>query len=710
VLVNGLSVPVDRATERNEYCCGEAQLMGHPRFSRILALVTLTVLYFLAGKLGLRLAFVHASASPVWPPAGIALAAVLLFGYGVWPAIFLGAFLVNVTTHGNVATSLAIGAGNTLEAVCGAWLVNRFANGTRVFDRAQDVFKFAFAAVTSTAISPSIGLTSLALAGYADWSNYGPIWTTWWLGDATGVLIFAPIIILWAIKPRRRWQGKKDVEVTLILLLLLVLGEAIFGGWLPISAKNYPVAFVCGPILIWMAFRMSQRETATGIFILSAIAIWGTVRNLGPFVLETENQSLLILQSSTAVLTLTAMALAAAMAERRRIEAALETQTALVEAANRTKDNFLAMLSHELRTPLSPVLLAVENLQNERPKRPEIASALEMIRRNIRVEQHLIDDLLDVTRISKGKLALNLTSVNVHAQIRNVVETCRSEWAGKKIRMQLDLTAGDRFVVADEARFQQIVWNLVQNAIKFSREEGVVVISTVNESPGELTIIVQDHGIGIEPEAMERIFNPFEQGERSLKRRFGGLGLGLAISKSLAEAHAATLAATSEGLNRGATFKLTIKTSALVVHDGAISLPVEGPLPKALRILLVDDHVDTCTVMGKLLAARGHRVTIAHDMKSALARVETDEFDVLVSDVGLPDGSGMELMAKSRDVLVGIAMSGFGTEADAARSLEAGFSQHLIKPITMEKLDAALETAMGLRFRKRRLARREPHA
>ena len=688
--------------------------MGQRHFSRILALVALTVLYFLAGKLGLRLAFVHASASPVWPPAGIALAALLLFGYGTWPAIFMGAFLVNLTAPGNVATSLAIGAGNTLEAVCGAWLVNRFANGICVFDRAQDVFKFAFAAVTSTAVSPSIGLTSLALAGYADWSNYGPIWTTWWLGDATGILICAPMIILWGVKPRWRWNGKKDLEIALILLLLLALGEAIFGGWLPISAKNYPVAFVYGPILIWMAFRMSQRETATGIFVLSAIAIWGTLRNFGPFVLETENQSLLILQSSTAILTLTAMALAAAMAERRRIEAALEAQKALVEAANRTKDNFLAMLSHELRTPLSPVLLAVENLQNERPKRPEIAPALEMIRRNIGVEQHLIDDLLDVTRISKGKLTLNLTSVNAHGQIRNVVETCRSEWAGKKIRMQLDLTAGDRFVVADETRFQQIVWNLVQNAIKFSRDEGVVMISTVNESPGELTIIVQDQGIGIEPEAMERIFNPFEQGERSLKRRFGGLGLGLAISKSLAEAHAATLTATSEGLNRGATFKLTIKTSALVAHDREISLPVEGQPPKALRILLVDDHVDTCTVMGKLLTARGHKITVAHDMKSALEKVQADGFDVLISDVGLPDGSGMELMAKSRGVLVGIAMSGFGTEADAARSLEAGFSQHLVKPVTMEKLDAALQTVMGLKtefaFRKRQLARKEPHA
>ncbi|MFZ0260081.1 MAG: ATP-binding protein, partial [Pseudolabrys sp.] len=503
------------------------------------------------------------------------------------------------------------------------------------------------------------------------------------------------MIILWGVKPRWRWNGKKDLEIALILLLLLALGEAIFGGWLPISAKNYPVAFVYGPILIWMAFRMSQRETATGIFVLSAIAIWGTRRNFGPFVLETENQSLLILQSSTAILTLTAMALAAAMAERRRIEAALEAQKALVEAANRTKDNFLAMLSHELRTPLSPVLLAVENLQNEWPKRPEIAPALEMIRRNIGVEQHLIDDLLDVTRISKGKLTLNLTSVNAHGQIRNVVETCRSEWAGKKIRLQLDLTAGDRFVVADETRFQQIVWNLVQNAIKFSRDEGVVMISTVNESPGELTIIVQDHGIGIEPEAMNRIFNPFEQGERSLKRRFGGLGLGLAISKSLAEAHAATLTAMSEGLNRGATFRLTIKTSALIAHDGTISLPVQARVRWVLRILLVDDHIDTCTVMGKLLAARGHRVTVAHDMKSALERIEAGGFDVVISDVGLPDGSGTELISKSKNRLVGIAMSGFGTDADARRSLEAGFSQHLIKPVTMEKLDAALQAAMN---------------
>src|SRR5437667_443056 len=294
----------------------------------------LTVVYSIAGKLGLMLASLHASASPVWPPAGIALAALLVFGYRVWPAIFVGAFLVNVTTAGNVATSLAVASGNTLEAVCGAWLVNRFAGGTTVFDRPQGVFKFALAAVVSTIISPAFGVTSLALAGFADWTNYGAIWLTWWLGDTTGDLLIAPLIILWSIASKRRWNRRDAVEAGILLLLLFVLSEAVFCGWLTISARNYPFPFVIfGPIVIWMAFRFAQRETATGIFILSAFAIWGTMHGFGPFVRETENQSLLALQSWTAVLNITAMALSAAMAGRRRAEEALRESEAHVSLA-----------------------------------------------------------------------------------------------------------------------------------------------------------------------------------------------------------------------------------------------------------------------------------------------------------------------------------------------------------------------------------------
>jgi integral membrane sensor domain MASE1 len=232
--------------------------MHSRRSSTLPAIGILTVVYFIAGKLGLKLAFLHVSASPVWPPAGIALAALLVLGYRTWPAVFLGAFLVNVTTAGNIATSLCIATGNTLEALCGAWLINRFASDTRVFDRAQDVFKFAFAAMTRTVISPTLGVTSLALGGFADWANYGAIWLTWWMGDTTSDLVIAPLIILWTVAPSWRWNRREAVEVILLLILLLLLGETVFGGWFPISAQNYPISFICGPVVLWTAFRFTQ--------------------------------------------------------------------------------------------------------------------------------------------------------------------------------------------------------------------------------------------------------------------------------------------------------------------------------------------------------------------------------------------------------------------------------------------------------------------
>src|SRR5437762_1990403 len=277
----------------------------------------------------------------------------------------MSAVLVNVTTAGNVATSFAIATGNTLEALVGAWLVNRFAGGTNVFDRPQGVFKFALAAGISTIISPAFGLTSLGVAGFADWANYGAIWLTWWLGDATGDLVFTPLVFLWSVASKRRWNKKEAAEVGALLLLLVLLSGVVFGGWPALSVRNYPIVLICGPIVIWTAFRFTQRETATGIFILSAIAVWGTLHGFGPFVRETEKQSLLALQWWTAVLSVTAMALSAGMAERRRVEEKLQQQKVVVESANGIKDHFPSVLSHELRTPITPVKSALESLETE---------------------------------------------------------------------------------------------------------------------------------------------------------------------------------------------------------------------------------------------------------------------------------------------------------------------------------------------------------
>jgi len=404
--------------------------MQSRRFSGLPLIGILAVIYFIAGKLGLMLASLHASASPVWPPAGIALAGLLLLGYRAWPGIFIGAFLVNFTGAGNVATAFAIATGNTLEALVGAWLVNRFAGGTNVFDRPQGVFKFALAAVVSTIISPAFGLTSLALAGFADWTNYGAISLTWWLGDVTGDLVFTPLVLLWSVASKRRWNKKEAAEVGALFLLLVLLSGVVFGGWPGVSARNYPIVLICGPIVIWTAFRFTQRETATGIFILSAIAVWGTLHGFGPFVRETENQSLLALQWWTAVLSITAMALSAGMAERRRVEEELQQQKVVVESANGTKDHFPAMLSHELRTPLTPVISALESLETEPAQTEED--------RSVEPESYLEPEiahllLIDVAGYSKLLINEQIELLQDLNQIVRSTECFRSAEASGKL-------------------------------------------------------------------------------------------------------------------------------------------------------------------------------------------------------------------------------------------------------------------------------------
>src|SRR5881396_2623817 len=408
--------------------------MQSRRFSGLPLIGILAIIYFIAGKLGLMLASLHASASPVWPSAGIALAAMLLFGYRVWPAIFVGAFLVNLTTAGNVATSFAIATGNTLEALAGAWLVNRFAGGRNVFERPQGVFKFALAAAISTVISPVFGITSLALTGFADWANYGAIWLTWWLGDATGDLVFTPLVLLWSAASKRRWNKKEAAEVGALLLLLVLLSAVVFGGWPAVSARNYPIVLICGPVVIWTAFRFTQRETATGIFILSAIAVWGTLHGFGPFVSETENQSLLAVQWWTAVLSITAMGLSAGMAERRRVEEELQQQKVVVESANGTKDHFPAMLSHELRTPLTPVISALESIETEPAQTDGDRSVEPKSVLEPEIAHLLLIDVAGYSKLSNNDEIELLQDLN---QIVRATECCRTAEAnGKFIRVQ----------------------------------------------------------------------------------------------------------------------------------------------------------------------------------------------------------------------------------------------------------------------------------
>jgi diguanylate cyclase (GGDEF)-like protein/PAS domain S-box-containing protein len=298
-------------------------------------ILLLTALYFVAGKLGLRLAFMNASVSAVWPPTGIALAALLLLGYRVWPGIFAGAFLVNLTTTGSLQTTLGIALGNTLEGLAGAYLVNRFAQGRHAFDHAPDVFMFAgLAGMASTAISATCGVTSLALGGYAAWTDIRSIWLTWWLGNAGGAILITPLIVLWWLNPRPDWTRNQIVEGALLLLLLAVIGQVVFGGWLPPVVEHYPLPYAFVPVLVWAAFRFGPRETATVLLLLAGLAAWGTLRGHGPFVGLTQDESLILLQTFMVLTAAITLALATLVADRRRTAAMRAQLAAIVESSD----------------------------------------------------------------------------------------------------------------------------------------------------------------------------------------------------------------------------------------------------------------------------------------------------------------------------------------------------------------------------------------
>ena len=306
----------------------EFALPKFPTSTEWLTLAALAGVYFAAAKLGLGFALVHPSASAIWPPAGIALAAFLVLGLEMWPAIFLGALLANLTTYGSLATSLCVGVGNTLEGLLGAMLVNRYAHGPKFFIRPSDIVMFTGLAVgLSTTVSPTVGLTSLALGGFAPWKDYGNIWLTWWLGDAAGDLIVAPVLVLWSTAPRPRWHRRRLLEAATLVIGLSLVALIVFDGLVPLPGDGrLPVQFLCAPFLFWAAFRLGRRAVATCVLVLAFIAILGTLRGLGPFARGPANESLLLLHGFLAVQAVTMLAAAAVVWQYREAQERLRRQ------------------------------------------------------------------------------------------------------------------------------------------------------------------------------------------------------------------------------------------------------------------------------------------------------------------------------------------------------------------------------------------------
>ena len=363
-----------------------------------------------------------------------------------------------------------------------------------------------------------------------------------------------------------------------------------------------------------------------------------------------------------------------------------------VQSASAAKDRFLAMLSHELRTPLNPVLAVVSNLVGDDRLPSEVQQDLDVVLRNVRLEARLIDDLLDFSRIINGKLQLHREPVDLHALIHNVVSICAEDIVGGAQSVSLALAAPQATVFGDAARLQQVLWNLLKNAVKFTPTQGRIAIQTALPQPDVIEVTVADSGVGIDPESLARIFDAFEQGDLDTTARFGGLGLGLAITKAFVELQDGTIRAASEGVGRGTqiTFclPLLVQPAALLAPRSAAAPTPPPPEPRPATLLLVDDHADTLNVVSRLLGRRGYQVLKATSCEGALEIARRNRFDLIVSDLGLPDGSGLTLLPQLRAFgdVPAVALSGYGMEEDVRRTLAAGYNEHLTKPIDFSLL------------------------
>ena len=498
----------------------------------------IAALYIVAARAGLQLDTVSGFATLVWPPTGIALAALLLGGYWLWPGIFLGALIANVWTGAPVIVAMGIATGNTLEALLGAYALRRLPGFRLSLDSVRDALALiVFAAVLSTIVSATIGVTSLQLGGLVARGSFVETWRSWWLGDAIGALLVAPMILVWATARRPLVRPERMPEAAALTVSVLVASLLVFVVPTATHSGALAQAYVFSPIMIWAAVRFGQCGAVSTTFVVSAIAVWGTAMGQGPFVQSTLHGSLFALQTFMGVTAATFLVFGASTSERRRAEKELSAAYALVSKANRAKAEFLAVMSHELRTPLNAIAGYAELLALgvEGTLTPKQTDAVARIRTN---QQHLlalIDDVLSFARIEAGTSAITPQRVRVSAALDTLEPLVRPELVQKKLTLTYDSCDPSLEVEADPTKLRQILLNILGNAIKFTPKGGRIGLDACRD--GDFARIrITDSGIGVAAEDLDQIFEPFFQVDSGTTREYPGVGLGLAISRDLARA------------------------------------------------------------------------------------------------------------------------------------------------------------------------------
>jgi signal transduction histidine kinase len=504
----------------------------------VLEIGTLATVYMVTAKLGLSLGAVSGFASLVWPPAGLALAALLLFGSRLWPGIFVGAWVINAWTGAPIMVALAIAVGNTLEALAGAYALRQLGGFRGTFDSLRHVLGLIFAAIVSTLLSPTIGVTSLRLGGVVQWSQAFETWRAWWVGDMLGDLVVAPLVLAWARRGEAlNLKGGRLAEALALATLLVLASYAIFHATVEVHPFESP--YVLFPLFVWAAQRFELRGATLATALATTLAVWGTVRGSGPFARPDLASGLLDLQTFMGCAALTPLVVAGVTMDRDR--------------AIRTQEAFVATVSHDLKNPLNALLMSAELLRRKLSDE-RVQKHYQVLSRSVDRMMQLIRHLLDASAIERRQLTLDRKPEDTRALVDETLEFLRPLATVKSLTLQVQ--PGEPVeALCDRDRILQVLSNLIGNAIKFSPEEAAITIKT-ERSRHSVCLSIHDNGPGIEAGELPRVFERYWHAKSAAG---GGTGLGLFIAKGIVEAHGGRIWVEST-LGAGSTFYFTLPT------------------------------------------------------------------------------------------------------------------------------------------------------
>ena len=674
--------------------------LKQPLFSRetlasvanLLALyVGVYLVYLTAASICLSIHATNTFAAMLWAPVALALVALTMYGYRFAPPVALAAYTVNLLLGAGPFSAIFIAIGNTAGPLLGAYVLRTYVDFKPPRLRLRDNTGLILVAVFVSFITATVGVGSLWLGGSLTWAMAGATWTTWWLGDMLGILVFAPLLFKWLFWPTRERTRLEYLELWAVMAA--VAGVAFLVFWRADSEFSY---YLFIP-LTWAALRTGPRGMTLAIFIGTVIAISGTLAGYGPFAAH----GLINLQIFIGTIAVLYLTFSAIVEERsytlRKSEVHIhELEHALkrISSEDEAKKEFLAVLAHELRNPLAAVLSSVELLKLEGADATGAPLHLKAIGENVHAMAGLLDDLLDISRISKKKFKLHKEVVSLRPIIERSARSAQQ--LIRSLGHTLSTTEGDEelFVAADPIRLEQVVVNLLNNAAKYTDPHGKIEL--IAEREGKMAVVrVRDSGIGIPGNMLTRIFDPFFQLDHG-KATNEGLGIGLALTRQLVEMHGGTIEAQSAGEGLGSEFIVRLPTvpppSARSATGAAKSK--NGKQDKnSLRILVVDDNRDAADALGKLLTLREQDVRVAYSALEAIERsIELDPH-VVILDIGLPDLDGYEVARRLRKKQFGgalIALTGYGQDSDKERARNAGFNFHLTKPVGLKDVEAVL--------------------